>query len=114
MSQRRSGVLESAAGIESEAGRRAWGSGNPGTREPAGGLGIATYLPRSAGMRAHGQRTRLPRETKHKYRNKIKDFQKWKTKRGEWAPLTVFRSSLLSQCTHEEDAGTRRRGRKLK
>ncbi len=36
--------------------RRAWGSGNPGTREPAGGLGIATaggrYLPRSAGMRA--------------------------------------------------------------
>ncbi len=47
--------------------RQAWGSGNPGTREPAGGLGIATagYLPRSAGMRV-----RWPRETKH--RNKIK------------------------------------------
>ncbi len=47
-----------------------WGSGNPGTREPAGGLGIATagggYLPRSAGMRARGQRTRLPWETKHR------------------------------------------------
>ncbi len=68
--------IESEAGIESDAGRwalisrerRAWGSGNPGTREPAGGLGIATagggYLPRSAGMRARGQRTRLPRETK--------------------------------------------------
>ncbi len=42
--------------------RHAWGSGNPGTRQPAGGLGIATagggYLPRSAGMRARGQRTR--------------------------------------------------------
>ncbi len=42
--------------------RRAWGSSNPGTRQPAGGLGIATasggYLPRSAGMRARGQRTR--------------------------------------------------------
>ncbi len=42
--------------------RRAWGSGNPGTRQPAGGLGRATagggYLPRSAGMRARGQRTR--------------------------------------------------------
>ncbi len=89
MSQRRSGGLESAtirrawvsgdpAGIESEAGRRAlsqrraggvisrerraWGSGNPGTRQPAGGLGRATagggYLPRSAGMRARGQWTR--------------------------------------------------------
>ncbi len=54
--------------------RRAWGSGNPGTREPAGGLGIATagggYFPQLAGMRARGQQTRLPRETKH--RNKIK------------------------------------------
>ncbi len=83
LSQRQSGGHESAAirrawvrggpaGIESEAGRqalsqrrsggvishewRAWGSGNPGTRQPAGGLGRATagggYLPRSAGMRA--------------------------------------------------------------
>ncbi len=89
MSQRRSGGLESvairralsqrrSAGIESAAGRRAlsqrrsggvisrerhsWGSGNPGTRQPAGGLERATagsgYLPRSAGMRARGQRTR--------------------------------------------------------
>ncbi len=37
-------------------------SGNPGTRQPAGGLGIVPaggrYLPRSAGMRARGQRTR--------------------------------------------------------
>ncbi len=81
MSQRRSGglwVSGDPAGIESEAGRRAlnqrraggvisrerraWGSGNPGTRQPAGGLGRATagggYLPRSAGMRARGQWTR--------------------------------------------------------
>ncbi len=51
-----------AGGHESAAIRRAWGSGNPGTRRPAGGLGITTagggYLPRSAGMRAHGQQTR--------------------------------------------------------
>ncbi len=72
LSQRRSGghwVRGRPAGIESEAGRWAWGSSNLGTREPAGGLGIATaggeYLPRSVGMRARGQRTRLPRETKH-------------------------------------------------
>ncbi len=83
MRQRQSGGLESAAirrawvsgdpaGIESEAGRRAlsqrrsggvisrerraWGSSNPGTRQRAGGLGIATagggYLLWSAGMRA--------------------------------------------------------------
>ncbi len=89
MSQRQSGGLESAAirrarvsgdpaGIELEAGRRAlsqrraggvisrerraWGSGNPGTRQPTGGLQRATagggYLPRSAGMRARGQWTR--------------------------------------------------------
>ncbi len=83
LSQRRFGGLESAAtrrawvrdgpaGIISRE-RRAWGSGNPGTREPAGGLGIATasdgYLPRSAGMRARGQRTCLPRETKHRNKN---------------------------------------------
>ncbi len=81
LSQRRSGghwVSGDPAGIESAAGRRAlsqrraggvisrerraWGSGNPGTRQPAGGLGRATagsgYLPRSAGMRARGQWTR--------------------------------------------------------
>ncbi len=88
MSQRRSGGLESAAirralsrrralsqrqagGVISRE-RHAWGSGNPGTREPAGGLGTATagggYLPRSAGMRARGQRTC---ETKHRNENKI-------------------------------------------
>ncbi len=80
LSQRRSGGIESEAGRRALSQRRAggvisrewraWGSGNPGTREPAGGLGIATaggeYLPRSAGMRAHGQRTRLPRERKHR------------------------------------------------
>ncbi len=134
-------------GIESEAGRRAlsprraggvisrerrtWGSGNPGTRQPAGGLGRATagggYLPRSAGMRARGQRTRgtrgdpaeLPRslavgyggitsgdflaagQTQTNRLEQIKTFQKTnKTKRGEWAPLTV-RSGFLSRCTHE-------------
>ncbi len=57
MSQRRSGglwVSGDPAGIESEAGRwRAWGSGNPGTRQPA--LSGSGYLPRSAGMRARGQ-----------------------------------------------------------
>ncbi len=140
-------------GIESEAGRRAlsqrrsggvisrerrtWESGNPGTKQPAGGLERATagggYLPRSAGMRARGQRTRgdpaeLPRRLAVGYggitsgdflaagqtnRNKTKDFQKRKTKRGEWVPLMV-RSGLLSRCTHEGGTGTRRRGYKLK
>ncbi len=66
LSQQRSGGHESAAGRRALSQRRsggvitrerhAWGSGNPGTRQPAGGLGIATagggYLPRSAGMRA--------------------------------------------------------------
>ncbi len=72
MSQRRSGGHESEAGLRALSQRRsggvisrewrAWGSGNPGTRQPAGGLGRATaggrYLPGSAGMRARGQRTR--------------------------------------------------------
>ncbi len=49
MSQRRSGGLESAAIW------RAWGSGNPGTRQPAGGLGIATA---GGPNRARDQRTR--------------------------------------------------------
>ncbi len=40
-------------------------------------------------------------------------FEKRKTIRGEWAPLTV-RSGLLSRCTHEGGTGTRRRGYKLK
>ncbi len=72
--------LAAAGGHESVAIRRAWVSGGhwvsggPGTREPAGGLGIATagggYLPRSAGMRARGQRTRLPWQTKHRNKNK--------------------------------------------
>ncbi len=66
MSQRRSGGLESAAGRRALSQQRsggvisrewrAWGSGNPATRQPAGGLGRATaggrYLPRSAGKRA--------------------------------------------------------------
>ncbi len=72
MSQRQSGGLETVAirralsqrragGVISRE-RRAWGSGNPGTRQPAGGLGRATagggYLPRSAGMRARVHWTR--------------------------------------------------------
>ncbi len=113
--------------------QRAWGSGNPGTRQPAGGLGIA---PASGPNRARDQRTRgtrgdpaeLPliirglerddegdflaaRQTEHK--NKTKDFWKRKTKRGEWAPLTV-RSGLLSRCTQQGGTRTRRRERKLK
>ncbi len=46
-------------------------------------------------------------------RTKQNTFEKRKTKRGEWAPLTV-RSGLLSRCTHEGGTGTRRRGLKLK
>ncbi len=96
-------------GIESEAGRRAWGSGTPGTREPAGGLGIATagsgYLPRSAGMRASRERQNTGTKQKLEKTNK--------TKRGEGAPLTV-RSGLLSRCTQQGGTRTRRRGRKLK
>ncbi len=134
LSQRRSGghwVRGGPIGIESEAGRRAlsqrraggvisrerraWGSGNPGTRQPGG------YLPRSAGMRARGQWTRgdpaeLPRRlavgyggnnerrlpcrgTNRQEQNKF--FKKMnKTKRGEWAPLTV-ESGLLSRCTQQ-------------
>ncbi len=92
-------------------GRRAWGSGNPGTREPAGGLGgtatrepasglgIATagggYLPRSAGMRARGQRTHLPQETKHRKQIKTRKNEQNKTRwRGAaygwvWSSVTV-------------------------
>ncbi len=79
LSQRRSGSLESAAirralsqrragGVISRE-RRTWGSGNPGTREPAGGLGRATagggYLPRSAGMRAS-----RPADSRHSRRSR--------------------------------------------
>ncbi len=136
MSQRRSGGLESAAIRRALSQRRAggvisrercaWGSGNLGTRQPAGGLGRATagggYLPRSAGMRARGQWTRgdpaeLPRPLAVGYggitsgdflaagqiqtleQNKTFKNEN-KTKRGEGAPLTV-RSGLLSWCTHE-------------
>ncbi len=51
--------------LKNNSKRRAWGSGNPGTRQPAGGLGRATagggYLPRSAGMRTRGDPAELPR-----------------------------------------------------
>ncbi len=110
-------------------------AGGLGRATAAGG-----YFPRSVGMRARGQRTRgtrgdpaqLPRrlavgygeitsgdflaagQTQTNKLEQIKTFQKTnKTKRGEWAPLTV-RSGLLSRCTHEGGTGTRRRGRKLK
>ncbi len=81
LSQRRSGGLESAVIRRALSQRRAgghwvrggpvawWGSGNPGTRQPAGGLGRATagggYLPRSAGMRAS-----QPADTRHSRRSR--------------------------------------------
>ncbi len=40
---------------------------------------------------------------------KKKRLLKCKTKRGQWAPLTV-RSGLLSRCTQREEQGTWRRG----
>ncbi len=133
LSQRRSGGVISRE-------RRAWGSGNPGTRQAAGGLGRAAagdgYLPRSAGMRARGQRTRgdpaeLPHRLAvgyggnderrlpcrgtdiHKHWNKIKTFQNGK-QIGVNGRRLRFWSGLLSRCTHEGGTGTRRRGYKLK
>ncbi len=126
LSQRWAGghwVRGGPAGIESEAGqwplsqrqaggvisreRRAWGSGNPGTREPAGGLGIATagggYLPQSAGMRARGQRTRLPRETKHRKKTKTR---KKRTKQNEVKGRHLRLGLVFCHGAH--------RGRKLK
>ncbi len=143
-------------GFETETGRRAlrqqrsggvisrercaWGSGNPGTRQAAGGLGRATtgggYLPRSAGMRARGQWTRgdpaeLPRRLAvgyggikerripcrgtdiHKHWNKIKTFQNGK-QNGVNGRRLRFWSGLLSRRTHEGGTGTRGRGYKLK
>ncbi len=111
LSQRRAGGVISRE-------RRTWGSGNPGTRQPAGGLGRATtdsgYLPWSAGMRAsrpvdsrRSRRTPTPscsglwRDYERRLPcrgtdinkltgTKTKDFRKnGKTKRGEGAPLTV-------------------------
>ncbi len=151
MSQRRSGGLESAAirwalsqrragGVISRE-RRTWGSGNPGTRQPACGLGRATagggYLPRSAGMRALGQRTRgdpaeLPRrlavgyggitsgdflaagQTQTSRLEQNKRLLKTKKLNGVNGRRLRFRSGLLSRCTHEGGTGTRRRGHKLK
>ncbi len=128
LSQRRAGghwVRGGPAGIESEAGRRAlsqqrsggvisrerrtWGSGNPGTRQPASGLGIA---PAGGPNRARDQRTRgtrgdpaelpriirglerdderrLPCRETDRTQEQNKRLLKTKTKRGEWAPLTV-------------------------
>ncbi len=134
MSQRRSGGVISRE-------RRAWGSGNPGTRQAAGGLGRATagdgYLPRSAGMRARGQWTRgtrgdpaeLPRRLAVGYGGitsgdflaagqtqtleQNKTFQNGK-QNGVNGRRLRFWSGLLSRCTHEGGTGTRRRGYKLK
>ncbi len=119
---------------------RQGGSGNPGTRQLVGGFGRVTagggYLPRSAeheGSRPEDSALAAIPPNSHADlqwakarmtsgdflvtgqtdRNKIKTFQKTKTKRGEWAPLTVW-SGLLSRCTHEGDTGTCRRGYKLK
>ncbi len=154
LSQQRSG---GPAGIESEAGRRAlsqrrsggvisrewraWGSGNPGTRQPAVGLRRATagggYLLRSAGMRAsrpldsrRSRRTptpscsglwrdyerRLPcrgTDTNKQTGTKQKTFENGK-QNGVNGHRLRFRSGLLSRCTHEGETGTRRRGLKLK
>ncbi len=89
ISRKRRGRWAADGGVISRE-RRARGSGNPGTREPAGGLGIATagggYLPRSAGMRARGQRTRLPWET-NTQEQKIKLYKKRKNKTG-WRSAT--------------------------
>ncbi len=50
----------------------AWGSGNPGTRQPSSGLGRATvsggYLPRSAGMRARGHEGSRPVDSRRSRR----------------------------------------------
>ncbi len=97
LSQRRSGRLESAAI------RRAWVSGDPAglSQRRAGGVisrEQRRHLPRTAGMRARGQRTRLPREPNH--RNKTNLSKTKKTKRGEGAPPTVM-SGLLSRCTQQ-------------
>ncbi len=139
LSQRRSGGHESAAirrvlsqrragGVISRE-RRAWGSGNPGTRQPAGGLGRATagggYLPRSAGMRAsrpadsrrsHQTPTpscsglwrdyerRLPcRGTNKQEQNK--NFSKNRKQNEVKGRRLRFRSGLLSRCTHEGGTG---------
>ncbi len=147
-------------GIESEAGRRAlsprraggvisrerrtWGSGNPGTRQPAGGLGRATasggYLPRSAGMRARGQRTRgtrgdpaeLPRslavgyggitsgdflaagQTQTNRLEQIKTFQKTNKTNGVNGRRLRLGLVFCHGAHTREDTGTRRRGLKLK
>ncbi len=123
LSQRRSGGVISRE-------RRAWGSGNPGTRQAVDG-----YLPRSAGMRARGQWTRgtrgdpaeLPRRLAvgyggnderrlpcrgtdiHKHWNKIKNFSKRKTKRGEWAPLRVLVWSSVTVHTRGRNRNTQTR-----
>ncbi len=117
---------------------RAWGSGNPGTSRRAweshrrrqitpaiGGhegiaaIGLAALVaipPNShallqwamAGLRAA---TSLPRDRhkQTKLRNKNKNFQKRKQNEVKGRRL-LFRSGLLSRCTHEGGTGTRRRG----
>ncbi len=150
LSQRQSGGLKSAVirralrqrrsgGVISRE-RRPWGSGNPGTRQAASGLGRATagdgYLPRSAGMRAHGQWTRgdpaelprptcsglwrewraatsMPRDRHTQTLEQNKTFQNGK-QNGVNGRRLRFWSGLLSRCTHEGGTGTRRRGYKLK
>ncbi len=135
--------IAAAGGHESEAGRRAlsqrraggvisrdrraWGSGNPGTRQPAGGLGRATagggYLPRSAGMRARNQWTRgtrgdpaeLPRRLAVGYgRNNERrlpcrgtDINRNQNKTFKNENKTRWRGTAYGMVT-------RRRGRKLK
>ncbi len=118
--------------------------GGAATREPAGGLGRATaggrYLPRSRalGHRAIGPRgtrgdpAELPRPLAVGYggitsgnflaagqtqtdktQEQNKNFQKRKQNEVKGRRL-LFRSGLLSRCTHEGGTGTHRQGRKLK
>ncbi len=138
LSQRWSGGHESAAirRARVRGGPVAWSPANgaPGgaaARElgnPPGG-----YLPRSAGIAASGlaalvaippnshailqwamaglrEATSLPRD-RHKQTdwNKTKDFWKRKTKRGEWAPLTVWVWSSVTVHTRGRNRNTKAR-----
>ncbi len=102
--------------------RRTWGSGNPGTRQPAGGLGIATAggpnrardqrtrgthggpaeLPRIIrGLERDDERRRPCRETDRTEEQNKRLFKK-RTKQNEVkGRRLLYRSGLLSRCTHE-------------
>ncbi len=83
--------------------RRAWVS--RGRRQTRGTCDQRTPMPTCSGLKRDEER-RLPCRGTDMNRNEAKYFQKQKTKRGKWAPLTV-RSGLLSWCTQQ--GWTRRR-----